>query len=78
MLLGLLILIATSLSEQPRSRSWEDCGGMGLVKENPIKEEVIEKLLESLRVVVSFASGLAPPPHGLCRGNGLRVPASTP
>jgi hypothetical protein len=38
---------------------------MGLVRENPVKEEVIEKLLESLRVVVSFASGLAPQPHRL-------------
>jgi hypothetical protein len=73
----LLILIAISLFEQPRSRSWEDCVGMGLVRENPVKEEVIEKLLESLRVNVSFASGLAPQLHRLSRGNGLRVPAST-
>jgi hypothetical protein len=50
---------------------------MGLVRENSVKEEVIEKLLESLRVVVSFASGLAPQPHRLSRGNGLRVQAST-
>jgi hypothetical protein len=30
----LVILKAIGLSQQPRSRSWEDCGGMGLVREN--------------------------------------------
>lgn len=71
-----MILRAISLSEQRRSKPWGGCGGMGFVRENPVKEEVIEKLLESLRVVVSFVSGVAPQLHrsGIHRWGAAATP----